>query len=98
MENRGFLVREKARFTHVIAILRLDVRGKRFSAHGKPPSMTAPRRGGEDSTISLVVPVTGYDAAVLIQIHSCTGCKLTFLLLKHLLVMEIPVLGVNGDV
>ena len=25
---------EKARFTHVIAILRLDVRGKRFSAHG----------------------------------------------------------------
>ena len=35
MENLGFRVREKARFTHVIAILRLDVRGKRFSAHGK---------------------------------------------------------------
>ncbi len=35
MEDRGFRVREKARFTHVIAFLRSDVREKRFSAHGK---------------------------------------------------------------
>ena len=35
MENLGFRVREKARFTHDMAILRLNVRGKRFSAHGK---------------------------------------------------------------
>ena len=35
MEDRGFRVREKAGFTHVIAILRLDVSEKRFSAHGK---------------------------------------------------------------
>ena len=33
--NRGFRVREKARFTHDMAILRLDVRGKRFSTHEK---------------------------------------------------------------
>ena len=31
----SFRVREKAGFTHVIAILRLDVSEKRFSAHGK---------------------------------------------------------------
>ena len=31
----SFRVREKAGFTHVIAILRLDVRGKRFSTHAK---------------------------------------------------------------
>ena len=31
----SFRVREKARFTHVIAFLQLDVRGKRFSTHGK---------------------------------------------------------------
>ncbi len=31
----SFRVREKARFTHDMAILRLDVRGKRFSAHEK---------------------------------------------------------------
>ena len=31
----SFRVREKARFTHVIAFLRLDVRKKRFSTHGK---------------------------------------------------------------
>ena len=35
MEDRGFRVREKARFTHVIAFLRSDVSEKRFSAHGK---------------------------------------------------------------
>ena len=35
MEDRGFRVREKARFTHVIAFLRSDVREKRFSAHEK---------------------------------------------------------------
>ena len=35
MENLGFRVREKARFTHVIAFLRSDVRGKRFSTHVK---------------------------------------------------------------
>ena len=33
MEDRGFRVREKARFTHVIAFLRSDVRKKRFIAH-----------------------------------------------------------------
>ena len=35
MENLGFRVRENARFTHVIAFLRRDVCGKRFSTHGK---------------------------------------------------------------